>query len=319
MSYKNLSLLFLLFIPSLLCAQTKSSFFQNQIHFQFNNANKSSLNTPVKPFVIYDDDNRTEVQEITDDEIRQLAHATVGIIHRSLLIHHSDNSTVGILSRYYGRSMRLCESERFYNQPSAPTCTGFLVAPDLLATAGHCINAGGCSAKAIIFNYQMNEKNEAPYTTQKENIFYCKEVLSREESEEQDYALIRLDRAVTNISPLSLATTPPEVGDSTFTIGHPSGLPKKISAGATVLETKKNFFKTNTDSYGGSSGSPLFNQNNQVIGILVRGEDDYVDQPVSNGSPLTCKISRVCIENKCRGEDATNIAFITEALKTVSH
>ncbi len=302
MNYKNISISCLLFIPSLIFAQSKNT-----------------PNTSLKPFVIYDEDNRTEIREIKDNTIQQLAQATVGIIHRSLLVRHSDNSTVGILSRYYGRSMGLCESERFYYQPSAPTCTGFLVAPDLIATAGHCINAGGCPAKAIILNYQINENNEAPYTTKNENIFYCKEVLRREVSEEQDYALVRLDRAVINISPLSLATTSPNVGDALFTIGHPSGLPKKISAGATVLEVKTNYLKTNTDSYGGSSGSPLFNQHNQVVGILVRGEDDYIDQPIANDSTLSCKISRVCKGDQCRGEDATNISFIASALNAAKH
>lgn len=312
MNYKNLCLTTLVFLSSFHVVFADSYHKKN---FDHKIKNHNLLLNELSPLVIYNDDNRTEINEIVDVNIQNLALATVGIIHRSLLIRHSDSDSIGILSRYYGRSMGLCESERFYYQPSAPTCTGFLVAPDLVATAGHCVSPGGCPSKAILFNYQLNEKNEAPYSTQAENVFYCKEVLAREVSEQQDYALIRLDRAITNITPLVLANSIPAVGESLFTIGHPSGLPKKISAGATVLEIKNGFFKTNTDSYGGSSGSPLFNQNNQVIGILVRGEDDYISQPIPNDTTRTCKISRVCQDNECRGEDATNISFITQALK----
>ncbi len=304
MKYKNLCLIILF------CLSLFQSVFAKNNHIQ-----KTNHKNLFHPLVIYNDDNRTEINEITDPTIQNLAKATVGIIHRSLLVRHSDRSTIDILSRYYGRSMGLCENERFYYQPSAPTCTGFLVAPDLIATAGHCVSPGGCPAKAILFNYQLNEKGEAPYSTQAENVFYCKEVLYREVSDEQDYALIRLDRAVINIAPLDLTDNTPTVGENLFTIGHPSGLPKKITTGATVLEIKNSFFKTNTDSYGGSSGSPLFNKDNQVVGILVRGEDDYISKPIPTDTTLSCKISRVCKDNECRGEDATNISFISQVLK----
>ena len=55
----------------------------------------------------------------------------------------------------------------------------------------------------------------------------------------------------------------------------------------------------NLDTYGGNSGSPVFNaQNNKVEGILVRGETDFV----SNGQ---CNVSLVCPSTGCRGEDVT--------------
>jgi hypothetical protein len=55
----------------------------------------------------------------------------------------------------------------------------------------------------------------------------------------------------------------------------------------------------NLDTYGGNSGSPVFNAtNHQVEGILVRGENDFV----TNGS---CYVSLVCPTTGCRGEDVT--------------
>ena len=59
------------------------------------------------------------------------------------------------------------------------------------------------------------------------------------------------------------------------------------------------FFVANLDTYGGNSGSPVFNAASyKVEGILVRGENDFV----TNG---TCYVSLVCPTTGCRGEDVT--------------
>jgi hypothetical protein len=59
------------------------------------------------------------------------------------------------------------------------------------------------------------------------------------------------------------------------------------------------FFAANLDTYGGNSGSPVFNATSGTVeGILVRGENDFV----SNGS---CYVSLVCPTTGCRGEDVT--------------
>ena len=59
------------------------------------------------------------------------------------------------------------------------------------------------------------------------------------------------------------------------------------------------FRSLHLDTYGGNSGSPVFNAaTHEVEGILVRGETDFT----SNG---TCNVSLVCPTSGCRGEDVT--------------
>ena len=60
-------------------------------------------------------------------------------------------------------------------------------------------------------------------------------------------------------------------------IGFPSGLPCKVAANAKVSQNTDTFvFTGNLDTYGGNSGSPVFNlTTHEVEGILVRGGEDF--------------------------------------------
>jgi V8-like Glu-specific endopeptidase len=82
-------------------------------------------------------------------------------------------------------------------------------------------------------------------------------------------------------------------------------LPTKIDDGAQVRSNAPSgYFVATTDSYGGNSGSSVFNYDTgEVEGVLVRGEDDYVYR---NG----CMVSNVCEESGCRGEDVTKISSV---------
>ena len=69
-----------------------------------------------------------------------------------------------------GEDYGLCEREKFTKQPTASiNCTGFLVAEDLLLTAGHCMVNWGeardsvtpqCSDFHWLFDYELDEKGE---------------------------------------------------------------------------------------------------------------------------------------------------------------
>src|SRR5262249_37357901 len=106
------------------------------------------------------------------------------------------------------------------------------------------------------------------------------------------------------------------IGDTqaVHVIGHPSGLPAKFAGGAAVRNNQPNaFFVANLDTYGGNSGSPVFNSDTHVVeGILVRGDADFVQQGA-------CSVSLICPTTGCRGEDctrtiefATNIPLVTD-------
>lgn len=176
----------------------------------------------------------------------------------------------------------LCADEKFYGEPSLSyACSGFLVGPDLIVTAGHCmVNFGEsraekesyCKAFSWIFDY----KDGADYSNlPAENFYNCAEIIyavNEEQSPSRDFAVVRLDRPVTGRQPLKLAALAPH-DEPLSMIGYPYGLPAKLASGARVLsnDDKDPFFTTNLDATEGNSGSAVFNAKGEVVGILVGG------------------------------------------------
>lgn len=262
----------------------------------------------IRPKVIYGNDDRLDVYQVSSPGVLAVAASTAAMIPVSSLEEKNGGYTV--IQKMFGEEYGLCKAEPFYNQPNAAMCSGFLVGPDLLATAGHCVAEFDCSSKAFVFNYKMADAKTAPSQLANEDVYFCKGVVARELTRQQDYALIRLDRPVVGKTPLKISTTAVTPGDELIMVGHPSGLPTKIAGGASVRKIETGFFSANTDSYGGNSGSAVFNAKTlEVVGILVRGEEDFVWDYNKQ-----CTKSNFCKDDACRGEDITMIDYITKNL-----
>jgi hypothetical protein len=100
------------------------------------------------------------------------------------------------------------------------------------------------------------------------------------------------------------------INDPVLVIGHPSGLPTKVAGNAYVRDNSNPYFFTaNTDTYGGNSGSSVFNANTGLIeGVLVRGDNDYITQ----GS---CNVSYRCTDSGCMGEAVTRVSEAVPYIK----
>jgi V8-like Glu-specific endopeptidase len=264
--------------------------------------------------VIYGDDNRKDIHQVEDALHLDLAKSTAAMVSKSSIVDGRNQDEVKITGRKLSER-GICATERFAEQLSAATCSGFLVGEDLLVTAGHCVRGpSDCSNYRWVFEFNVSEEKQGEFNMPKENVFACKEVVERklDRSNGDDYALIRLERAVTNRTPLEFRTTGKvETNDPLVVIGHPSGLPTKVAAGANVRGNDLDkYFVANLDTYGGNSGSAVFNSENGLVeGILVRGEVDYVYRD-------GCRVSNVCTDEGCRGEDVTRITNISAIIES---
>ena len=242
--------------------------------------------------IIYGEDNRHETFEYPDSKFRELAKSVAGMVPSRKLIPSLNGD--GIYSFYKKTAedaFNLCPDERFAEQHVLPNCTGFLIAPNKLVTAGHCIESEfDCSTNKFVFDYVEGTKK-----IKQDNVYSCKKIITRDLKSTwfklRDYAVIELDRNVKERAPLKVRKRGrPLVGTELVLIGHPFMLPQKIADGAKVkfanivelltpirtMVRKSHYFVANLDSYGGNSGSPVFNKKTGLVeGILVSGAEDF--------------------------------------------
>ena len=259
--------------------------------------------------VVYGDDDRQDVYQVTNEALLRMSQGTCALVSPSNIDRQADGR-YRLSGTTLGAARDLCASEPFRDQPTAAFCSGFLVSQDVVATAGHCVPADGCDGTAFVFDYKMIDSTTAKMVIEQDNVYFCEEVVGHRLSGGVDYALVRLDRPVTGRQPVEIRRSG-RVPDRTplVMVGHPSGLPQKIAGGARVRDNSaSSHFVANTDSYGGNSGSPIFNEfTNEVEGILVRGVADYV----SEGN---CYVSNHCSDAGCDGEDVTRTTHFAELL-----
>ncbi len=251
--------------------------------------------------VIYGTDDRKDLFEVTDTAVQKDASTVVSLFHATDVTDNGDGTST-LRTKPFGVALNLCSSERFRTQPIGAFCSGFVVGPDLIATAGHCVNPMNVTDVRFVFGYRMKDASTAQTIIPNDEIYSGTAVVARkQEGAGADYSVVKVDRHITGhpIVTIRKTGTIPD-SQAVHVIGHPVGLPVKYAPGANVRDnSNSSFFVANLDTFGGNSGSPVFNSDTHVVeGILVRGETDFV----FNGS---CRISLVCPNSGCRGEDST--------------
>ncbi|MBI4658044.1 MAG: immunoglobulin domain-containing protein [Verrucomicrobia bacterium] len=247
------------------------------------------LGDPTK--AIYGRDNRVDLYDEPLQRRRTWASAVCGIVSTEELTANADGTftlRVGSfnasIQAKYGSA--LCNDEPFRNQPLAPFCTAWLIGPDLVATAGHCLlgSPDNLPSFRFVFGFVAVNANSAVTRFDAQQV-YTGRVVERypQSSSADDYAIIRLDRPVqlAGVRPLAVRQTGRiSTGSQVGVIGHPWGLPVKIAFGedaiVTALGPSPNVFYATLDTYEGNSGSPVFNADTgDVEGILITGRDDF--------------------------------------------
>jgi hypothetical protein len=252
--------------------------------------------------VVYGRDDRLDYYAHPDPALRDLTRQSIVALMDGSSLESNGDGTFTPVGGTLGRSQGLCRDERFYDQITAASCSGTLIDDDLVLTAGHCADSStACSRAVWIFNYYL-ESETALATIEVADVYECAQILVTEQpsrSSSLDYAIVKLDR------PATPRHQPAEVvgrrqildqGQPVTIIGFGSGLPAKIDNGGSVLDPDPSggeYFRASTDSFGGNSGSGVFDEARRVVGILVNGDQDYTfsggcvrvnDVPESGGS-----------------------------------
>lgn len=265
--------------------------------------------------VIYDTIDINQVKDL-DNPYMNDGKCVVALIPQNRLTLNARGNYVLQPSGKFKDEYTLCETERFLNEPVAAECTGFAVAADKIVTAGHCIDSSNFQKYYYVFDYMVDSSGVVNRIINKNCVYeaveFIKGVLN--EKTKEDFAIIKINKPIVNARIAQLNTNMNSIKPSSLfhVIGTPCGLPMKIAYNATLRENSNpHFFVITSDTYGGNSGSPVFNSNSHLVeGILVRGEKDFKLKNQFNGIALptkNCNISVVCPFNGCRGEDVSRV------------
>jgi hypothetical protein len=261
-----------------------------------------------QPYVVYGQDSRHEYDDIYDPGVRALADATVVLVEKSSLRHGQQGKVYGS-AKTWQKEENLCPNERFADQPSFGYCSGSLIGPDLVLTAGHCIlTQKSCEKTAFIFDFKMPAADNLAFDS--DNVYGCKKIIYRSNANSADFAVVQIDRVAKDRAPVTLTSAPIKAQDSVFMIGYPMGIPLKLADDSHVRESRSHTFMTDLDAFGGNSGSAVFSsQTHELLGILVSGEDDtFYDEKAH------CKRVLRCSTTGCRGETVMKISVLRERI-----
>lgn len=151
------------------------------------------------------------------------------------------------------------------------TCTGFLIAPDLLLTNEHCVNsAESCASMYATFGYEIGPDRRmriGPSRT-------CVDFQPLRVNYDLDASVVRLSSPLgPEYAPVPLDKIAPPEGPL-YIIQHPGGQPKQIAyidctAAAPDVDGRApgTDFTHTCDTAGGSSGAPVFDMQARLVGL----------------------------------------------------
>lgn len=156
--------------------------------------------------------------------------------------------------------------------------TGFLISPRIILTNHHVFRTAASAAEALIqFNYELDingrPKSATRFELQPDILFYSNSALdmaivavnSQPFSGNEDlsnFGFLRMVDFVGKVNPKEFVTI----------IQHPGGQPKQIALRENqLLEIEGNHLLYKSDTAQGSSGSPVFNDSWQIVGLHHSG------------------------------------------------
>lgn len=224
---------------------------------------------------IYGEDGRREVRD-SSPEVQALASSVAALFSRRDV--REQGGRFQVIARPMGEVFQLAEGERFAEQPSGASGTAWVIDEHHMVTAGHCIPTEGAAELVCIFGFALDETGEAPEWFEAEQVAFPSAVLSARpqgEEDDGDWAVLRFEEALA-APPLRVRSREVEVGEEVWMLGCPCGIPLKYAPGGLVTRHKNDdrFYAT-LDAFAGNSGSPVFDEYHEVVGILVRGNVDW--------------------------------------------
>ena len=204
--------------------------------------------------------------------------------------------TVTVPTETFQQGYNVCGGQPYDNQPviDGGWCTGYLVSPTLVATAGHCVDWASAGTNesqfSFVFGYRMLNATTAETTFSTADVYTGVQVAAL--CSNADCALVQLSRPVTNHRILQLSQTAPTLSDSVYVLGYPFVLPLKYDEPAPLFRVVDNTFFAQLSIGGGNSGSPVFNATTNLVEGTLAGYSSSA-APEFDSTDAGCSVEHV--------------------------
>lgn len=212
------------------------------------------------------------------------------------------------LSQIFGKTYRLCPDEPYYSQPTVGFGTAFFIDNDKIITALHCFDNKNIKDVYFVLGYVLaNIDGTINPEFNSGQVFKIKKIVRK--LVDYDIVILQLDKSYQGFYPPIAKNYEYKLKNPIYALGYPIGLPLKLATNASIKSKPDNLFVyTTLDTYHGNSGSPVFDKStNEIIGILLEGGVDFVNQG-------NCNRSYLCARSDCLGEKVLMLSNIAEEI-----